>query len=86
MPVGWHSTAVTRDMECVPVVWHSTVVTCDMQCVPVGWHSTSVLYVRQHSSEPVTLSLDLLWLAIELAPSECLPKVDPSNDHHRDND
>jgi len=38
-----------------------------------------VLYVRQHSSEPVTLSLDLLWPAIELAPPECLTKVSPSN-------
>ena len=82
--VGWHSTTVTCDMECVPVGWHSTALTCDMECVPVDRHSTVVLYVRQHSSEPVTLSLDLLWLAIELAPSECLTKVAPSNCHHDD--
>ena len=66
-------------------MWHRvcacwlTQYSCDMQYVPVVWHSTAVLYVRQHSSEPVTLSLDLLSLAIELAPSECLTKVDPSN-------
>jgi hypothetical protein len=77
--VGWRSRVLTCYMECVPVGWQNTAVTCDMGCVPVGWHSTAVMYVRKRSSEPVTLSLDLLWLTIELAPSDCLTKVDPSN-------
>lgn len=72
MPVDWHSTVVLYD-----VIQYS----CDTLhgVCAIVWHSTVVLYVRQHSSEPLTLSLDLLWPAIELAPPECLTKVSPSN-------
>ena len=72
-------------MRFVLVEWHSEVLlcigqhSCDMQFVPVEWHTTVVLCIERHNCEPVTLSLDLLRLAIELAPSECLTKVGCSN-------